>query len=392
MTITIAAIIPTRNRTSFAIAAAQSLLAQDVSIEIFVSDDSTDPDPLREFCRTEPRVRYLRPPAELSMPTHWDWAIRQVMELSRATHFTLHYDRRFSKPRIWAEVAAAASRTPDALITFPLDSISHEPPPLRLWQTPWSGKTFAIRTERVAHLVSHGNAVAISHALPLLSNCIVPRAVFDAIVERFGDVCDSTTPDSSFMARFLALYDHYIHFDRATGILYGSTRSTGMGYMRGTGGDFNDYRKRWDDRSWLHAAPIPGISLGANILFHEYELVRRETGNRLPPLDPAGVMNDLGAGLRWIHDPEMKADLRRILREHGWNGQDPPPHPRRPLVSTLYQLVWTFVARWFGVAPGAITGFAFPDDDAALRYALKYPRRAQNDANHLAPFEPEAIV
>jgi glycosyltransferase involved in cell wall biosynthesis len=390
MTITIAAVIPSRNRASLAVAAVQSLLAQDISIEIFLSDNSTDPEPLREFCRTEPRVRYLRPPVELAMPAHWDWAIRQAMELSSASHFTVHYDRKLSKPGIWAELAAAASRRPDVLLSFPLDSISHEPPPLRLWQTPWTGKTFTIRTERVARLVSRENVDVIANALPLLSNCIVPRGVFNAIVERFGDLCDSTAPDDAFLSRFLVLYSHYIHFDRAAGILYGSTRSNCMGYIGGTGGDWADYRKRWDGRPWLDAAPIPGISLGANILFHEYELVRRETGDRLPPLDPAGVMKDLSTALRWIHDPKMKADLRRILREHGWNGTDPPPHAQRPLLSKVYQMAWMFLGRRFGVAPGAMTGFAFPDDDAALRHALKYPRRAQKNAEHLAPFEAEA--
>jgi hypothetical protein len=390
MTITIAAIIPTRNRASFAIAAVQSLLTQDVRIEIFVSDNSTDHDPLREFCRTETRVRYLRPPVELSMPAHWDWAIRQTMELSTASHFTVHYDRKLSKPGIWAELAVIVSKNPDILLSFPLDSISYDPPPLRLWQTPWTGKPFTIRTERVARLLSDGKVAVVAHALPLLSNCIVPRAVFDSIVARFGNVCDSTAPDSSFMARFLALYGHYIHFDRAAGILYGSTRSSGMGYMRGGGGDFDDYRKRWDADTWLDAAPIPGINLGGNILFHEYELVRRETGDRLPPLDPAGVMNDLSTELRWIHDPEMKADLRRLLREHGWNGLEPPPHAAPSRYSAVYQRFCMFLARAFGVVPETITGFAFRDDATALMYALKYPRRAQNDGGHLALFEAEA--
>jgi hypothetical protein len=389
MTITIAAVIPTRNRPSLAIAAVQSLLAQDVSIEIFVSDNSTDPDPLREFCRTETRVCYLRPPSELSMPAHWEWAIRQVLELSRASHLTVHYDRRISKPGIWPELVALVAKRPEVLLSFPLDAISHVPPPLRLWQTPWTGKPFTIRTERVARLLSEGKVGVLAHALPLLSNCVVPRAVFDSMIDRFGHFCDSTAPDSAFMARFLALYTQYIHLDRAAGILYGSTRSSGLGYLRGTGGDFGDYRKRWEDSRWLSAAPVPGISLGANALFHEYELVRRATGDRLPPLDPAGVMNDLSTELRWIDDPELKADLRRTLSEHGWKGPEPPPHPPRPWSAAVRQAVWMFLARCFGIAPATTTGFAFPDDDTALRYALKYPRRAQNDADHLALFEAE---
>src|SRR5207302_4809029 len=243
MTITIAVVIPTRNRAPFAIAAVQSLLTQDLSIDIFVSDNSTDPEPLREFCSTEPCVRYLRPTVELSMPEHWDWSIRQAMERSNASHFTVHYDRKFSKPGNWAELAAAESKTPDMLLTFPLDSISHQPPPLRLWQTPWTGRRFTVPTARVARLRAGGQVAAIAHGLPILSNCLVPRAVLDAIVARFGSVCNSNAPDTAFMARFLALYDRYIHLDRATGVLYGSTRSNGLGYLRGTGGDFGDYQQ-----------------------------------------------------------------------------------------------------------------------------------------------------
>jgi hypothetical protein len=209
-------------------------------------------------------------------------------------------------------------------------------------------------------------------------------------VERFGNVCSSSAPDTAFLTRFLALYDRYIHFDRAAGILYGSTRSNGLGYFGGTGGDFGDYQKLWAGRPWLDASPIPGINLGSNMLFHEYELVRRETGDRLPPLDPAGVLNDLSTELRWVDDPKRKADLRRILQEHGWNGADPQPHAEYPPHAATYQEQVLFRAKWFRAVPASISGFAFRDDETALRYALKYPRRAQKDADHLAILEAEA--
>ncbi|HEX3579435.1 MAG TPA: glycosyltransferase family 2 protein [Thermoanaerobaculia bacterium] len=392
MTITIAAVIPTRNRASYAIAAIQSLLSQDAGLDIFVSDNSTDAAPLSDFCSTEPRVRYLRPSAELAMPQHWDWAIRQAMELSSASHFTVHYDRRISKPGIWKDLAAAESKTPDLVMTFPLDAIAHEPPPLRLWQTPWTGKTFSVSTARVARLLADGKVIILSNVLPVLSNCIVPRAVLDSIAERFGSVCNSNAPDTAFLARFLALYDRYIHFDRATGILYGSTRSNGLGYLRNAGGDFGDYRKLWGGRAWLAAAPFPGINLGSNILFNEYEIVRRETGDRLPPLDRAGVLDDLSSQLPLIADPQMKADLHRMLREHGWNGPDPAPFPDRPWSSSARQAISMFLMRWFGFKPPSVSGFAFANDAAALRCALQYPSAAQKNADHLAILEAEALV
>lgn len=388
MTITIAAVIPTRNRASYAIAAVRSLLDQEIDLDIFVSDNSTEPDQLRDFCRGEPRVRYLRPAAELSMPEHWDWAVRQAMALSTASHFTVHYDRKFSKPGVWAELTSAVSKRPDVVMTFPLDFVSKHPPPRRLWQTPWTGRTFLVRTARVAELLSAGQVEAIAHALPVLSNCVVPRAVLESIFKRFGNVCNSTAPDGAFLVRFLALNDRYVHFDRAAGILYGSDRSNALGYMRGTGGDFADFLKTWGDRPWLQAAPVPGVNLGSNMLFHEYELVRRETGDRLPPLAMAAVLNCLGAELRWVHGAVMKAELRQVLQQYGWNGPEPVPNPPHRWRSNVWQ-AHVFLARWFGVVPATITGFSFRDDETALRYALKYPRRAQDAADHLALLDPE---
>ena len=32
------------------------------------------------------------------MATHWDWALRQAMERTDATHFCIHYDRKITKP------------------------------------------------------------------------------------------------------------------------------------------------------------------------------------------------------------------------------------------------------------------------------------------------------
>src|SRR5687768_6988911 len=151
---TIAAIIPTRNRARLAMNAARSLLDQDSRLDIYVCDNSSSPGPLDEFCRNEPRFTCLRPDRELSLGENWDWAMRQAMERSAATHFTIHYDRKHSRAGSWDRLTALASLFPDQLISFPLDQITDRPPPLRLWQTPWTGKAFSITTARLAALIA----------------------------------------------------------------------------------------------------------------------------------------------------------------------------------------------------------------------------------------------
>jgi glycosyltransferase involved in cell wall biosynthesis len=385
----IAAVIPTRNRASLAMAAVRSLLDQDCAIEIFVSDNSTSSeDELRAFCRDQPRVHYLRPERELAMGASWNWGVQQAMERSGATHVTLHYDRKLSKQQSWGGMAAAAASRPGMLVSYAIDSITTEPPPRRLWQPPWTGRVFEVQSARVAALIAAGRILEPGNALPVLANCLVPREVLNDLVARFGNVCDSTGPDSCFMSRFLATRDRFLYYDRTIAVTYATHRSAGAGLFRRGGGDFPDWQKTWgDDRPWLDAAPIPGLTLGQNVLFHEYELVRRATGGRLPPIDRAGYLDELGRLLGWIDDAETRGELHRVLVEHGWKGEVVPP-PRRSILAALRDRVMYVLIDSFGYVPSDISGYAFPDDATALRYALKYPRRRTDDTRHVAPLEP----
>ena len=123
----------------------------------------------------------------------------------------------------------------------------------------------------------------------------------------FGDICNSTGPDTCFAFRFCATHERFIHYDRALGVVYASDRSTGLGYLRGGGGDFDDFVKAWQSRPWLDAAPIPGLNLGLNLLFHEYEFVRKATSDpEFPPIDKTGYLRDLARGLQFIEDRDAR--------------------------------------------------------------------------------------
>ncbi len=390
MTVAIAVVIPTRNRDSLAAAAARALAGQGV--EVFVSDNSDAPGAVRGICEAEQGMHYLRPPRVLAMAEHWDWAISRAMSLSQATHFSVHYDRNVSRPGRWPKLAEAASSRPGELITFTRDNILFHPPPRRLWQVPWTGKLYAVSTRRIAGMVAAGKVNAIAPFLPTLSNCLVPRTVIDEVAARFGSVCRGAGPDSVFMARYLASYDRYLHFDCAIQILAGSERSTGLGYMRGTGGDYADFRKTVGNGPWLPLAPVPGVDIGFNLLFHDYETVRREAPGRLPPVDRAAALDALAEDLRWVADPERRAELVRILRGQGWTGAEPAPFGPRSARWILFERLALMGARWLGRVPAAANGLAFPDDVAALDHALKYPRRRQEEAGHLAPVHAEELA
>jgi hypothetical protein len=48
-----------------------------------------------------------------------------------------------------------------------------------------------------------------------------------------------------------------------------------------------------------------------------------------------------------------------------------------------------FLGERLAIAPPHITGFAFRDDEQALRYALRFPRKRQVSHDHLALLDPE---
>ena len=331
----LAVVIPTANRAELAIAACESLVEQTgCDFHVFVSDNSTDAQQVRRLADAcaafdRSRVTYLRPPVPLRMATHWDWALRQAMQRS-ATHFCIHYDRRVTKPDQLRLLYDVVTAFPDDLITTMTDSVVNLEGKSRGAHIEWDGRVYAVPTAHIVETTVRGAIYELGQAFPWLSNCTVPRAVLERIAATFSSICDSTTPDSCFAYRFCATHDRFLHFDRAIGILYGYHRSIGVGYLRGSGRDFDRFMQLWGDRPWLDAAPIPGLTLGQNIVFHEYELVRRATGHpAFKPVDREGYLRELSRDLVWINDRQRGEEIISVLSQHGWTPAC-MPRPSRP--------------------------------------------------------------
>jgi hypothetical protein len=397
-------VIPTRNRAELAMAAAAGLLAEGGDeLRVLVSDNSPDSDQasrLAAFCErlSEPRLTYLRAP-KMPMPTHWNWALEQALVRNDTTHFTIHYDRKLPKPGQWRHMLDAIARQPSRVITYTIDQIIGLPPHVSVWLTPWTGGTYEIATARVLQMASEGRIPELGQAFPILSNCAVPRPALEEIRRRFGDICDSTGPDAAFTFRLCAFEDSYIHLDRALGITYANHRSAGQGYLTGRETDYPDFREAFGDRPWLDAVALPELDLGGNLLLHEYELVRREVGDRFPPLSTEGYLNGLAYGLDYIADPVRREGYTKTLVSHGWRpplvaddraqGRADRASVRRALrrrvgtVAKHSRLLLSLAA-----ATGAIpepNGFAFATEERALRFAKRRHRRPTTHNPLLGP-------
>ena len=449
--VSLAVVIPTRNRASLAIAACDSLLQQmGCRYQVFVSDNSTKVEErqrLSDYCAAanSPRLTYLKPNEPLAMSAHWDWALRTAMDRSDATHLTVHYDRRITKPGKLAPICRAAGLFPEDVVTFFFDLIISGRGRSVVTQPQWDGRLYIVPTSRVVEMTVKGRITEMGQAFPVLSNCAVPRAVFDRIRARFGTICDSTAPDSSFTYRFCATHDRYVHYDRSVGIAYGFDRSTGLGFVRGSGGDFGDFMQWWGDRPWLDAAPIPGLNMGQNVLFHEYELVRRVTHDpRFKPVEMRGYLRDLGHSLHLIIDRARYVEVKAILVSHGWHPShalDGVPQRHRatrvreglPWIRTLLQDLWETtllgfppdvddnstgvhrlarVAWWklkvaiksarartkllladhLNIPPRDLSAFEFATDQEAIRRVIDWPRERTDINDRLDWFGPVEVT
>lgn len=406
-----AVVLPTRKRPALAIAAIRSLLSQSgCAFQVVVSDNSSSDDDVRQladFCRAagDARLLYIRPPEALPMPAHWNWALEQAMARTDATHFGIQYDRKVWKSQELCVLAAAVGVAPDVIVTYGCDLVFTTPAGAVATQLPATGKLLEIRTSQVVQKTARGTILEIDQAMPVLSNCMIPRVVLEQVRARFGNICDSATPDGAFMYRSCALQDRFHHLDRALVIVYAYGYSNGLSYFRAdTSGTWGDWVKLWGSRSWLDAAPIPGLNLGQNVLFHEYNLVQRAVGEALfPQIDTEGYLRELARGLMFIEDPILNAQMRAVLEEHGWRDDVPlPPPARRPLHRRILgpptRQVRLRVRRWkqrlarrFTARPLDASTSMFASDDEAVQYLLEHLRPFEARDDRLAAMEPVEV-
>jgi hypothetical protein len=407
-------VIPTRNRAELAERAVAALLDEPGDdLRVVVSDNSTDePQAVRlaGFCsaRRDARLTYLRAP-DLTMPAHWNWALERALACAGTSHFSIHYDRKVAKPGQMRHLFDAIARHPDHVVTYTIDWIQEQAPRWVLWQAPTTGRSYEVETARVRRMTCEGRIAEMGQAFPILSNCAVPRPVLERIRDRFGDICDSTGPDVAFTFRHCALEKSYLHLDRSLAVTHGIRRSNAAGYLSGKRTDFEDFKRAWGDRAWLDAVPIPGVNLGWNILFHEYELVRRAVGGEeFPPLSMAGYLDGLAHGLSYIEDDRVRREYETLLEGHGWRrleADEPAPAgiaergpyqrgvlaAKRLLVAgraravhyARRQSLVLFLASALRILPERITGFTFGSERSALRFAMRCPRRCSADHEYL---------
>ncbi len=192
-------VIPTRNRANLAINAIRSVMDQSTDdVQILVSDNSTlncETTKLAEFCDslTNNRTRYITPPSPMSMTQHWDWAMVQSLELSESSHISYVTDRMLLIDGALSEVVEIIKEFPNHILSYNHERIVDHHVPVRLLQSPSSGRVFEIQS---THLLSLVSRAFLHNSLPRMLNCAAPRSRLLEIQSEFGKI---------FLTRFLQI-------------------------------------------------------------------------------------------------------------------------------------------------------------------------------------------
>lgn len=409
----LAVVIPTRNRSDLAQRAIGSVLPQlpDGSV-VVVSDNSTQEQhksTLRAYVQGLARddVRYVRPPQDLAMPAHWEWAFSQVASIPSITHTTVLTDRMIFKRGAIHRLADLVAESPGSIISYNHDMVDDYSTPVRLHCAAWSGTTLEVTSARLLEL-----SAAISHdtALPRMLNSIVPVEHLQKIRAVFGNVFDSVAPDYCFAYRTLSQVDSIRYVDEAF-LVHGSlARSNAASYARGQfSPDHADFVAKLDGGSFNPAAPVPGFETNTNTMISEYELIRRQTGQaKFVPVDLDAYFARIEVEISMIREPSVARRMRALLYDSRGTSVAVPRSTwrlrlqrlpsRRPsyLVSVVLAAAvssWPTkrLWRWIGAPPPRTRWFRFRDAEEAFEFAQSPGRRPSRTHPALRSFATTAV-
>lgn len=398
-------VIPTRNRSDIAKNAIRSVIEQpNCDVRVLVSDNSTQPQQiqdLKQFCEAlqDPRLHYVRPPAALSMAAHWDWAIAHALQAYDASHFLYLTDRMMFKPLELEGVLDRAAVYPDKIVSYNHDRIVDDKTPIRIEQQVHTGKLLEIKTLRLSYLYAQS---IFHHGFPRMLNCIVPRAVFNRIHARFGNIFTSIAPDFLFCCRCIEMEDSILYYDRSPIFHYALNRSHGASVTRGEMTPANiDFTANLpvDNSIRNYATPIPQLITATNAIFNEYLIFKNETqSSRFFEIDLQQYLRVNAEEISEVVDTNLRAEMLALLETGGLketNGRRSqyvsvdglsrvlsPTSVWKRVQSKLKTKMtgpatkpfWLFLARRFGINPPDDNGFAFSKLDDAIHYLEEFPR------------------
>jgi glycosyltransferase involved in cell wall biosynthesis len=334
----ISILIPTRNRPDLVSAAITSVLGQGVAdLEVLVSDNSSPEasEKVRALCASiaDPRLRYIRPPAQLAMGLHWSWALRQAT----GDYVGIVTDRSIMASGALPQVAALLEAHDIDVVSALFDWVAGYEPPYTLIQKRYSGALMTCDSRSVADLVRMMRLPWF--VLPRGMNCFVRRTLMEEMVATYGHIVESISPDFYFGFLLLDHRPRFHYWDYPVYVHYGLNVSNGWGFERGdknrtvadflslVGKDYDRTPPGEEPYSTLSFSTLPWIWTARGNIMIEWERIRTfQKSGRLGEVDLAAFHLAIADELAYQIPGEMRARNERLLEafrvKHGL-----PPEP-----------------------------------------------------------------
>lgn len=390
-------VIPTRNRPHLLKSAIDSVLNQDFTdFELIISDNSNEKSSaeVRKLMSgyDDKRINYVRPPSELPMCDHWEWALN----LTSGEYVSVLYDRAVFKysalSAIHKEIITHAF--PEAVV-FKRDFLTGDDPPYYLEQIRHTDKVYWFSAGDAVDMFSKA---IIPSFFPLMTNSFSKGSLQKRMRETFGAVFGGAPdPTNCFCYHSLDLIEKYLCIDSSFIILHGEKFSTGKYTLLGKVSETTkDYFKLMENKGGYKYTPIPMIDefvpLPLNFIYEEYYMVKNyQTSGRFKEVDMAKlyitIMNSLDDMAEM--SPEIMKSSRKAMEQfrvrHGIPATTRIKQTAKRITKKIksskriLRPIKNFIlskldSNLFGAESGKTSDVAFNSIEEALEYDRKHPR------------------
>ncbi len=376
-------VIPTRNRPELAEFALHSALRQDFDdFDVLVSDNSSphQADQLRSVVEEikDPRVRYVRPPSELGMGAHWEFAVPQ----GSGDYIGVLTDRMAFKKDALSRLAEALHAHTVDVIAYSSSALMEAAPPYRLQRPPFSGRLEVIDSRLALRLL----AMSIPPwGVPTMLNTFVSRKLLREMLSAYPDVFTGAAPDQSFCMHALDSVAHYHYLDVPVMIAHGVTSSNGNAVATGQANDASrEFVSNLMSKGGLTCTPIPDVMVNHNVITNEYCRVKSiQRSGRFGELDLGRYCDRLDVELvaqgKGPEHPD-RVRVQAFRREHGLRAAAQPAGSQlgRAARSEPARRIAQTASDWLGINPTNRPVGSFGTVGEALAYDEGHPPRANS--------------
>jgi glycosyltransferase involved in cell wall biosynthesis len=223
-------IIPSRNRPELLPIALASLTDQSANqFEILVSDNSSEDiakiNAAHVASISDSRLRYVRPPKEMSMVEHWNWAVQQAS----GDYIAFLTDRMLFKIEGVKKLIEAIDRHRPNLMVYFNDRIKQHQAPYILERSRYTEDVHKLNIQCILDACKEG---MISRMWPRMLNSIISRSLLSKMQDRYGAVFTGIVPDYSFCFQAIELVDSFYLMDARLFISAGHGASNGNAFYK----------------------------------------------------------------------------------------------------------------------------------------------------------------